>query len=67
VSREFILFGVQFPTLLPLFFAGIAALLLFNALFGRLGFYRQVWHPALARLCVFVVIFGGAIIWLYQP
>jgi hypothetical protein len=67
VSRDFILFGVQFPTLLFLFFAGIVVLLLFNALVGRLGFYRQVWHPALVRLCVFVAIFGGAIIWLYQP
>jgi ABC-type sulfate transport system permease component len=66
VSREFILFGVQFPMLLPLFFAGIALLLLFNALFGRLGFYRQVWHPALVRLCIFVAIFGGSIAWLYR-
>jgi hypothetical protein len=66
VPREFILFGVQFPTLLPLFFVGITVLLIFNALFGRHGFYRQVWHPALVRLCVFVVIFGGAITWLYN-
>jgi hypothetical protein len=66
VPREFILFGVQFPTLLPLFFVGIAVLMTFNALFGRQGFYRQVWHPALVRLCVFVVIFGGSITWLYN-
>jgi hypothetical protein len=66
VSREFILFGVQFPMLLPLFFVCIAALLLVNAVAGRLGLYRQLWHPALARLCLFVGIFGGAIVWLYR-
>ncbi|HEY4075121.1 MAG TPA: DUF1656 domain-containing protein [Herbaspirillum sp.] len=66
MSREFILFGVQFPMLLPLFFVAIALLLIVSALFGRLGFYRQVWHPALVRLCIFVAIFGGSIVWLYQ-
>ena len=66
MSREFILFGVQFPTLLPLFFACIAVLLAFNAVAGRLGLYRQLWHPALARLCLFTAIFGGAVVWLYQ-
>jgi H+/Cl- antiporter ClcA len=67
LPREFILFGVQFPTLLPLFLACLAALFLSNALFGVLGFYRRLWHPALARLCIFVAIFGGAIICLYRP
>ena len=66
MSREFILFGVQFPTLLPLFLASIGALLLLNAVFGWLGVYRRLWHPALARLCIFVGIFGGAIVWLYR-
>jgi hypothetical protein len=67
VSREFIFFGVQFPTLLLLFLACIATLLLVNAVFGWLGLYRRLWHPALARLCLFTAIFGGAIIWFYQP
>jgi hypothetical protein len=66
VPREFILFGVQFPALLPLFLASIAVLLAVNMVVGRLGLYRQVWHPALVRFCLFACIFGGAIAWLYH-
>lgn len=66
MPREFILSGVQFPTLLPLFLGCVALLLLVNLLFVRLNLYRQVWHPALVRLCLFVGIFGGAIAWLYR-
>ncbi|RXZ36879.1 DUF1656 domain-containing protein [Oxalobacteraceae bacterium CAVE-383] len=66
MPREFILFGVQFPTLLPLFLGCIVALLLVNAVFVRLNLYRQVWHPAMVRLCLFVAIFGGAVAWLYR-
>jgi hypothetical protein len=66
MAREFILFGVQFPMLLPLFFGCIGMLLIVNIGFGRIGLYRQLWHPALVRLCFFVAIFGGAIVYLYQ-
>ena len=66
MSREFVLAGVQFPTLLPLFLGCIVVLLLVNFVFVRLNLYRHVWHPALVRLCLFVGIFGGAIAWFYQ-
>ena len=66
MSREFVLSGVQFPTLLPLFLGCIVALLLVNFVLVRLNLYRQVWHPALVRLCLFVSIFGGAIAWFYR-
>lgn len=48
--------GVLLPPLLPVL---LLALLLFwpaNRLIGRADGYRFFWHPALAGLCLFVVL-----------
>ncbi|MGH8455758.1 MAG: DUF1656 domain-containing protein [Stenotrophobium sp.] len=52
------LFGIYFPALLPVFFAAAIAYWLLDGLLARLDFYRQVWHPALFRVCLFVCLFG---------
>lgn len=64
--------GVLLPPLLPVL---VLALLLFwpvNRLIGRVDGYRWFWHPALAGLCVFLVLcavalalfmFGSALLW----
>jgi len=28
--------------------------------------YRMVWHPSLARLCIFIAIFGALALSLYK-
>lgn len=43
-----------------IFVWGVVSLALFvaaNALFTRLGFFRFVWHPPLARFSLFVIVF----------
>ena len=66
MPRELIVFGVQLPMLLPLFFLGILLQAAADWLLGAVGFYRKVWHPALARLCLFACIFGGLILHFYR-
>jgi hypothetical protein len=48
------------PGLLLVFFASALALWAIDAIVGRLGVYRYVWHPALFRLALFVCLFGAA-------
>lgn len=66
MPRELVVFGVQIPTLLPLFLLAIVLQVVVDRVLGALGFYRQVWHPSLARLCLFVAIFGGLLLHFYH-
>lgn len=66
MPRELAVFGVLIPTLLPLFLAAMLLQILADRVFGLLGFYRAVWHPSLVRLCLFIGIFGGLLLWLYR-
>lgn len=65
MTREFALFGILIPTLLPLFILSIGLQTLLDRILGSLGVYRMVWHPSLARLCIFVAIFGALALSLY--
>lgn len=65
MPREIDLFGVLVPGLLVIFFGGLAATALIDGLLGRLGGYRHVWHPALFRLAVLVVLFTTAALLLF--
>lgn len=66
MPREFALFGILIPTLLPLFILSIALQTLLDRALGWLSVYRMVWHPSLARLCIFIAIFGALALSLYQ-
>jgi hypothetical protein len=66
MPRELVVFGVQLPTLLPLFLLAIVLHFVLDRLLGLVGFYRNVWHPSLARLCLFVAIFGGLLMHIYR-
>ncbi|WP_058050585.1 DUF1656 domain-containing protein [Janthinobacterium sp. Ant5-2-1] len=66
MPREFALFGILIPTLLPLFLLSIALQTLLDRVLGCLGVYRMVWHPSLARLCIFIAIFGALALSLYK-
>ncbi|NOV23960.1 DUF1656 domain-containing protein [Cupriavidus necator] len=59
MPREIALFSVLVPTLLPVFLACMVLYELIDGLFARVGLYRRVWHPALFRAALFVCIFSG--------
>ena len=56
---EMALGGSLFPGLLVLFVMVCAVLWALDAVAGRRGWYRHVWHPSLFRIAVFVCLFGG--------
>lgn len=58
MPRELDLFGLLVPTLLPILLLCIGLQWALDHGLTRLGFYRHVWHPALLRLSLFVVLFG---------
>jgi hypothetical protein len=55
--REMSIGGVLVSPLLPYFVATLPIFWLVDRLLRGFGFYRLVWHPALVRLIVFVVLF----------
>ncbi|MGC1547920.1 MAG: DUF1656 domain-containing protein [Rhodanobacter sp.] len=60
MPREIAFSGVLIPGLL-LVFAGCLLLMgLVDAVIGRYGLYRYVWHPSLFRLALFACLFGAA-------
>ena len=59
MSGEIDVCGVFVPVLLV---SGVLAMLLnlaLRAVLTPLGFFRAVWHAALAELAMFVMLFGG--------
>jgi protein AaeX len=57
--REVSLFGALVPSLLLYFLASVPAFLALDLLVLRLGVYRQLWHPPLARFGLFVCLFSA--------
>jgi uncharacterized protein DUF1656 len=57
--REVSLFGALIPSLLLYFLASIPIFLALDVLASRLGAYRLLWHPALARFGLFVCLFSA--------
>jgi protein AaeX len=60
MPHEIDIYGVLVPGLLPIFVGCLLLMVLIDMAVGRLGLYRQVWHPSLFRLAVFVCLFGAA-------
>jgi protein AaeX len=56
--REMSIGGVLMSPLLPLFIATIVIFWLVDKLLQRVGWYRWVWHPALVRLSLFVILYS---------
>ncbi len=59
MPREIALFSVLMPSLLPVFLACAALYWMLDRLLVRTGLYRRVWHPSLFRVALFVCIFSG--------
>ena len=56
--RELAFFGALAPSLLLYFLAAILLFLIVDRLVARLGLYRFVWHPPLARFGIFLCVFS---------
>jgi hypothetical protein len=60
------LFGIQMPTLLPVFvITGILQILL-DRLMSDAGVYQHVWHPGLFRTGIFVCLFTIPCLFIYR-
>lgn len=59
MPREIALFSVLMPSLLPVFLGCMVLYGVLDRLLARFGLYRRVWHPALFRASLFVCIFSG--------
>jgi hypothetical protein len=56
--RELALFGALAPSILLYFLGAIILFIVLDRLLIRLGIYRFVWHPPLARLGLFLCLFS---------
>jgi len=57
--REVSLFGALAPSLLLYFLASVPVFLVLDRLASRLGAYRLLWNPPVARFGLFVCVFCG--------
>lgn len=60
------LFGVQMPTLLPIFALVSVFHILLDKLMAEGGIYARVWHPGLFRTAVFVILFSCICLLIYR-
>ena len=60
--REIALFDTLVPSLLLYFLGAVLAFAVIDALAARMGIYRLLWHPPLARLGVFIGIFAALVL-----
>jgi protein AaeX len=56
--RELAVFGALAPSLLFYFLVAILLFVIIDRLITRLGVYRLVWHPPLARFGLFLCLFS---------
>jgi hypothetical protein len=59
MPREFTFLGAFFPSLILIFVFSALVIWIFDRLAGRYGLYAHVWHPAVLRIALFVIVFGG--------
>jgi hypothetical protein len=60
--RETPLFGALAPSLVLYFLAAVSLFALIDQLANIVGIYRLFWHPPLARLGVFLLLFSGLVL-----
>ena len=60
------MFGALAPSLVPYFLIAVGLFVLIDQLATIAGLYRLFWHPALARLGLFLCLFSGLVL-LTQP
>ncbi|WP_414040254.1 DUF1656 domain-containing protein [Acidithiobacillus sp. M4-SHS-6] len=62
---EIAIFGALVPTLLPILALSVVLYLLLDKWSSRWNLDRWVWHPALFRLSLFVIIFTALALGVY--
>lgn len=60
------LFGIQMPTLLPIFVMSAVVQIFFDRVMSDAGIYNHVWHPGLFRTAVFVCLFTIPCLLIYR-
>ena len=60
------LFGIQMPTLLPIFVIAAVVQILIDLLMADGGLYNYVWHPGLFRTAIFVCLFTIPCLFIYH-
>ncbi len=60
------LFGIQMPTLLPIFGAAALVQILLDRIMSDAGVYNHVWHPGLFRTAIFVCLFSAPCLLIYH-
>jgi hypothetical protein len=66
MPREIALGDTLVPGLLVVLVLSLIPLWLIDWVSGRFGLYRLVWHPPLFRLGLFVAVYGGMALFLFQ-
>jgi hypothetical protein len=66
MPREIALADALVPGMLLAFVGCLLLLWLVDAIVGRFGLYRFVWHPPLFRAALFFCLFGAAGLLLYR-
>lgn len=60
------LYGVQMPTLLPIFVAVAILQIAIDGIITDTGIYSHVWHPGLFKMALFVCLFALACLTIYN-
>lgn len=60
--REIPLFGALAPSLVLYFIIAVGLFVLIDGLASAAGAYRLFWHPPLARLSLFLILFSGLVL-----
>ncbi|MGA9046969.1 DUF1656 domain-containing protein [Sulfuricurvum sp.] len=60
------LFGIQMPTLLPIFVTVAVVQIFVDRAMSDSGIYNHVWHPGLFRTAVFVCLFTIPCLLIYR-
>jgi hypothetical protein len=60
--REVALFSTLVPSLFLYFLGAVLAFAVLDALAARMGIYRLLWHPPLARFAAFIGIFAALVL-----
>jgi len=61
MNGEFAIGGVLFSSMLPAALIALLGVFVLRRIFGRVGAYRIVWHPALIDVALFVILWAAVV------
>ena len=60
------LYGVQMPTLLPIFVIITILQIAVDGIIAQTGIYKYVWHPGLFKIALLVCFFSSVCLFIYH-